>query len=238
MGWRLRYLDALQRTGGKLRPRPEDLPNYRKTPEIFTEKLRTRRYSPNTIRTYTDLFEEFINYYYAHDPKEITEKEILTYMRYLVDERQVSHSYQNQAINAIKFYYEQVLQGRRKFYFIERPKKEQRLPIVLSEEETARIISVTNNLKHKCLLMLIYSAGLRISEALNMKKTDIDRERMQVHIKGAKGKKDRMSLLSPQLLLILKDYYQLYVPEVYVFEGAAGGKYTARSAQQVLKKAC
>ena len=98
--WTIRYLDKQQKTLGKARPRPQDLPNYRTVPTAYTELLRTRRYSENTIRTYTNLFEEFINYYHTLDPKEITEKEILAYLRYLVDERQVSISYQNQAINA------------------------------------------------------------------------------------------------------------------------------------------
>jgi len=130
------------------------------------------------------------------------------------------------------------LKGKRKFYFIDRPKKERKLPVVLSEEEVSRLLSSVDNLKHKCLLMLIYSAGLRISEALRMKRADIDTERMQVHIKGAKGKKDRISLLSEQMLSILKDYYQLYEPKKYVFEGMYGGKYSARSAQEIIKRAC
>ena len=109
---------------------------------------------------------------------------------------------------------------------------------MLSEEEISRLISSVENLKHKCLLMLIYSAGLRISEALNLRKADIDTERMQVNIRGGKGKKDRVSLLSTQVLSILEDYYQLYEPVEYIFEGMEGGKYSARSAQQILRKAC
>jgi len=238
INWKAEYLQELPKKTGKPRPRPDDVPNYRRAPQSYTEQLRIKRYSQSTLRTYTDLFEEFINYYYNLDPKEITEKDILAYLRYLVDERQVSVSYQNQAINAIKFYYEKVLQGRRKFYFIERPRKEQKLPIVLSEEEVGRILSAVDNLKHKCLLMVIYSAGLRISEALHLKKEDIDEERMQVNIRGGKGKKDRISLLSTQVVSILNDYYALYEPKEYVFEGMNGGKYSVRSAQEVFRKAC
>ncbi len=238
INWKAEYLQELPKTTGKPRPRPEDVPNYRRAPGSYTEQLRIKRYSQSTIRTYTDLFEEFINYYYNLDPKEITEKDILAYLRYLVDERQVSVSYQNQAINSIKFYYEKVLQGRRKFYFIERPRKEQKLPVVLSEEEVGRILLAVDNLKHKCLLMVIYSAGLRISEALHLKKKDIDEERMQVNIRGGKGKKDRVSLLSRQVVSILKDYFALYEPREYVFEGMDGGKYSVRSAQEVFRKAC
>ena len=171
------------------------------------------------------------------DPKEITEKEIISFIRYLVDERQVSASYQNQAINAIKFYYEKVLGGVRKFYFIERPQKERPLPVVLSGQEVARLFEVTENLKHKCLLMLIYSAGLRVSEALNMKIKDIDSQRMHVMVRNAKGGKDRHSLLSESLLPLLREYFQLYQPKDYLFEGEKGGTYSSRSAQSVLRQA-
>ena len=97
-------------------------------------------------------------------------------------ERKVSISYQNQAINAIKFYYERVLGGQRKTYFIERPKKEKTLPVVMSEEETIRVLRAIENVKHKAILMTIYSAGLRISECINLKIKDIDSKRMQIRI--------------------------------------------------------
>ena len=148
----------------------------------------------------------------------------MRFLRYLVDERQISTSYQNQSINAIKFYYEQVLGGKRKFYFLDRPRKEKRLPVVLSEPEVVRIFAQVDNLKHKCLLMLIYSAGLRIGEALHLKVADIDSARGQVNIRGAKGNKDRVSLLSASLLPLLREYYQQYRPKKYLFEGMSGGK--------------
>lgn len=103
-------------------------------------------------------------------------------------ERQVSTSYQNQAINAIKFYFERVMGGQRKTYFIDRPKKEKTLPVVLSEEEVVSIIKSISNLKHKAILMTIYSSGLRISECINLKLKDIDSNRMQIRIEQSKGK--------------------------------------------------
>ena len=236
-GLQLRYSTRPTERERQPRPRKEDNPNYRTCPEAYVNKLRTKRYSPNTIRTYTNLFEEFINYYPELDPKEISEKDIMQFLRYLVDERQISTSYQNQSINAIKFYYEQVLGGKRKFYFLDRPRKEKRLPVVLSEEEVVRIFGQVGNIKHKCLLMLIYSAGLRIGEALNITVADIDSARGQVSIRGAKGNKDRVSLLSASLLPLLREYYQQYQPKKYLFEGMGGGKYSARSAQAVLKRA-
>ena len=235
--WKLRYIAEPDVRRRQARPRKEDVPNYRTCPPLYINKLKARRYSPNTVRTYTDLFEEFINYYYQLDPAEISEKEVIRFLRYLVDERQVSISYQNQSINAIKFFYEQVLGGRKKFYFVERPRSEKRLPVVLSEAEVLHLFNVTHNLKHKCLLMIIYSAGLRVSEALHLRIADIDSQRGQVNIRGAKGKKDRVSLLSSTLLPLLREYYRLYRPKKYLFEGMNGGKYSARSAQSVLKQA-
>ena len=234
-GWKVRFSGHQKQR--KPRPSKQDLLSYRPCPSEYINHLKMKRYSPNTIRTYTDLFEEFINYYPQLDPKEISEKEIISFIRYLVDERQISASYQNQSINAIKFYYEQVLGGRKKFYFIERPRRERRLPVVLSEQEVVKLFEVTANIKHKCLLMLLYSAGLRISEALHLKINDIDSERMQITIRNAKGNKDRLGLLSEGLLPILREYFRLYDPKEYLFEGINGNQYSGRSAQSVLRQA-
>lgn len=154
---------------------------------------------------------------------------------YLVKENNVSESYQNQSINAIKFYYEQVKNNPRKTYTLERPRKSHKLPIVLSEEEVKEIFSKAENLKHKCLLYLIYSGGLHISEAINLKKSDIDASRMLVTIRGGKGKKDRVTLLSKKALDLLDEYYKKYQTKEYIFEGQFGGIYSTRSLQKVLK---
>lgn len=114
---------------------------------------------------------------------------IIDFLRYLVMERQVSTSYQNQSINAIKFYYERVLGGQRKVYLIERPIKEKTLPIVLNVKEIGSLLNATENIKHKAILMLGYSAGLRVSELINVRLRDIDSKRMQVRIEQSKGKR-------------------------------------------------
>src|SRR5690606_26243028 len=134
-------------------------------------------------------------YYYSFDIKNIDETQIITFLRFLVTDRKVSSSYQNQAINAIKFYYERVLGGQRKFYFIERPLKEKTLPTVLSMAEISAVLTNTANLKHRAMLMLTYSAGLRLSEIVNLKIVDIDSDRNQIRILQGKGKKDRYTLL-------------------------------------------
>ena len=110
------------------------------------------------------MFEEFINYYHTFNIEQIDEKMIIAFLQYLVIDRKVSTSYQNQSINAIKFYFEQVLGGKRKFYFLERPRKEKKLPTVLNEDEITKAINTVTNIKHKAIIMITYSGGLRISE--------------------------------------------------------------------------
>ncbi|MFV0566527.1 MAG: tyrosine-type recombinase/integrase [Flavobacteriaceae bacterium] len=120
---------------------------------------------------------------------------------------------------------------------IERPKKEKKLPVVLSTDEVKQLLNANRNLKHKTLLCLIYSAGLRIGEAINLKASDIDSKRMLIFIRSAKGKKDRYTILSESFLTMLRDYYRTYRPKDYLFEGQDGGQYTASSAQKILKRA-
>lgn len=211
--------------------------NYRECPREMILKMKETRKSENTIRTYKNLFEEFINYYHRYDINEITEQQIIEFLRYLVMERRVSPSYQNQSVNAIKYYYENVMRGKRKFYFIERPKKEKTLPNVLNEEEIKALIACVKNIKHKAILMLTYSAGLRTSEVIRLKLCDIDRERMQIRVNQSKGKKDRYTKLSGKFLKILDVYLEKYNPREYVFEGARGGLYSESSLQNIMKRA-
>jgi len=138
-GWKFQYIET-EKTHVQKRIGPEDVLNYRKCPKEYIESLKLKRYSDNTIKIYISMFEEFINYHNSKEINEIGEKEILSFMRYLVGERRVSRSYQNQSINAIKYYYERVLGSPRKFYFVERPKKEKTLPVVLSKEEVSLLI--------------------------------------------------------------------------------------------------
>jgi integrase/recombinase XerD len=222
----------------KIQPRKSkfDISNYRKCPQNYIDKLKELRYSNNTLDVYTDLFEEFINYYEETAIDDITEPMIMDFLRYLVTERHVSTSYQNQSINAIKFYYERVLGGKRKVYMIDRPREEKFLPEVLSTEEVTAILNAIQNIKHKVILMTIYSAGLRIGEAINLKIKDIDSERMQIRVEQGKGKKDRYTLLSAKNLEMLRKYFIEYKPKVWLFEGAKGENYSQKGIQAILKK--
>ncbi|WP_239023019.1 tyrosine-type recombinase/integrase [Pontibacter mangrovi] len=118
---------------------------------------------------------------------------------------------------------------------VERPEKADRLPTVLSKQEVQRILSATANLKHRCLLQLLYAGGLRIGEVINLKITDVQSERNLLLIRGGKGKKDRTTLLSQKLLESLRAYYREYRPKVWLFEGQYGGQYTTDSIRNVFK---
>ena len=227
--------EVISKTEGT--PRLPKHANYLRCPKEYTEKLKELRYSVNTLNVYTDLFEEFINYYPNKPAQDITEEEIIAFLRYLVNERKISTSYQNQSINSIKFYYERVLGGKRKIYLIERPRKEIFLPEVLSEEEVAAILKTITNIKHKALIMTIYSGGLRISELINLKVKDIDSDRMQIRVQQSKGKKDRYTLLSQKTLLILRQYFKEYKPKEWLFEGEGDGEYSQKAIQNILKRA-
>jgi integrase/recombinase XerD len=236
-GLTMHWEDGLKKQTVKPRPQAFEISNYRTCPDEMLQKLETMRYSPQTIAAYKQLTEEFINYFPTKDIDAITEPEIVAYIRYLVKDRGISASYQNQAINAIKFYYEKVKGGARKFYQLERPLKEQKLPTVLSVEEVQAMIKATTNLKHKTLIMVCYSAGLRLSELINLRLADVDSDRMQISVKGGKGKKDRYTLLSEKLLPLLREYFKAYRPKEYLFEGAMGNQYSASSMQAVVADA-
>jgi len=231
------YEEEAETEGKVRRVSPYNVMNYRRCPDEYKRKLLELRYSSNTLRTYCSLFEEFINYYHNYDIQQIDEKMIIAFLQYIVMERKVSHSYQNQSINAIKFYYERVLGGKRKMYMVERPRRERKLPLVLNEEEISRVIKLVKNIKHKAIIMITYSSGLRLSEVLNLKIKDIDSKRMQVFVRQAKGRKDRYTLLSKKALPVLRQYIKKYQPKEWLFEGAKGDQYSESSIQALVSAA-
>ncbi|MBM3212642.1 integrase, partial [Candidatus Poribacteria bacterium] len=160
------------------------------------------------------------------------------YLLYLVEEKEAATSTLNQAINALKFYYGTML--KKKFlYEIKRPRKDKKLPVVLSKEEAAKILSSVENIKHKAILMLVYSAGLRVGEVVRLKPEDIDSKRMLIHVRGSKGRKDRYTLLSEKALNILREYWRKYKPAKWLFEGAKEGRYLSiRSVDKIFRNAC
>ena len=205
-------------------------------PVEYLDLLETKRYSLHTARNYVGLFASFRQYFADRKLIDIGEPEIKRYMHMIVKTGK-SHSYQNQVINAIKFYYEQVLNMPQRFYDIDRPLKEMRLPEVLSQEEVKRMITTTANLKHRTILVTIYSCGLRLSELLDLKLSDIQSDRGVVSVRGGKGRRDRNTVLSDATLQLLRRYFKVYRPKEYLFEGQGGGRYAAKSVQQIVKRA-
>lgn len=211
-------------------------PGFRFCPENYLQKLELKRYSNNTVKSYVSCFETFINHFKGHSINALNENDIRNYLQHLIQINR-SKSYINQAINSIKFYYEVVLGMPNRFYTIERPLKDRKLPIVLSMENVRKLIDSTNNTKHRCVVSLLYSAGLRRSELLNLKLEDIDSSRMLIRVEDAKGNKDRYTLLSKKALVDLREYFREYLPKVYLFEGQYGGKYSANSVGKIITTA-
>lgn len=205
-------------------------------PREYIQLLETRRYSINTARSYCMLFADFVRHHHDRPLNDINEQDIKNYVYGIVKSGK-SPSYQNQVINAIKFYYEQVLDMPQRFYEIDRPNKERKLPLVMSEEEVTRLLEAVTNLKHKAILVTMYSCGLRISELLGLQLTDIQSDRKLVLVREAKGKKDRTTVLATTTLELLRKYYQEYRPRVYLFEGGPGVPYSSKSVCNILKRA-
>jgi site-specific recombinase XerD len=201
------------------------------------KKLVLKAYSPNTIKTYKSELMFFLKYFESFRLEELSKEQIESYVHYMIEKYKISESKQNTAINAIKFYYEQVLGMPREYYDIQRPKRAKSLPNVLSEEEVYKLINSPKNLKHKAVLYMLYSAGLRVSELLNLRISDIRTDEAYIFVKGAKGKKDRRTVLSETLLKLLRKYYVKEKPAYWLFEGRSGGKYSAKSVQAVYRKA-
>lgn len=211
-------------------------PSYKCCPEAYLDKLELKQYANNTVKTYVSCFERFINHFSDRDIDHLDENDVRSYLMYL-GQSNWSTSYINQSINSIKFYYEVVLGMPNRFYQIERPRKTKKLPVVLSKNEVIRIIDATNNLKHRCMLSLLYSAGLRRSELLNLKILDIDSNRMLIKVNDTKGNKDRYTLLAKSVLQDLRMYYLQYKPNKYLFEGQKKEKYSPTSIIKILQSA-
>ena len=209
---------------------------YKLCPPEYLQKLELKKYAQSTIGTYVPCFERFMNYYKDQDVNSLNETHIRAYLAELV-RKKASNSALNQAVNAIKFYYEVVLDMPNRFYDIERPRPEQKLPKVLAKEEVMALIDKTNNIKHRCIVELLYSAGLRRSELVNLKIGDIDSKRMAIRVEGAKGNKDRYTLLSARLLADLREYFTKWRPKRYLFEGSEGETYSAESVAKIVKEA-
>jgi integrase/recombinase XerD len=208
-----------------------------KIPE-FKKWMRSKRYSESTIGTYLDAIKIFLRYYSEKSIHEITNKDLIDFNNDYVLANKLSSSFQNQIVNAIKLFFRTVENKQLDPDLIHRPKRQKLLPNVLSKEEVKAILNAHNNIKHKVMLSLIYSCGLRCGELLNLKPEHIDSNRKLLIIKQAKGRKDRIAPLSEKIIGMLREYFIACKPRVYLFEGQPSGEpYDVRSLQKVLKQA-
>jgi integrase/recombinase XerD len=211
--------------------------NGKEAMALCEQKFVLKSFSTSTIKGYLGVLNYFFSFFRNRDFKEINKEEIESYVYHLKTKYQISDTKQNTVINAIKAYYEHVLERPREYYNIQRPNKSKTLPNVFSPEEVDKLLKAPENVKHKAVLLLIYSAGLRLSEATNLRVKDIHSDEGYLFIKDSKGKRDRKTVLSPMVLDYLRTYYKKYKPSYWLFEGQTGGKYSNRSIQQILRHA-
>ncbi|MDF3079168.1 MAG: tyrosine-type recombinase/integrase [Sphingobacteriaceae bacterium] len=205
---------------------------------LFEQYLITKRYSPNTVKTYCEALRSFLLFYNSKALESLNNTDVVAYYENYIIANGLSASYQNQIVNAVKLYFSIIKDTAIEVAKIYRPKREHLLPNVLSKEEIKRILNAHSNLKHQAMLCLMYSCGLRRSELLNLKFADIDSERVVVIIRQAKGRKDRIVPLSGKITELLRAYYKTYKPKVWLFEGqTANVQYDERSLASVLKQA-
>lgn len=208
--------------------------NYDEEKRLKNELL-LRGYSSKTVKAYCGQVERFYKYT-LNLPMSWDHQMIRNYSLYLL-QKKCSHAYVNQAISAIKFYFQKILH-QEEFVPYVRPKKENKLPNVLSPNEVMLILKATHNLKHKAILYLIYSSGLRVGEAVRLKFQDFDKDRKTLLVRQGKGRKDRLTLLSDAAFDIVNRYFQQERPEIRLFPGQTGGRHlTERSVQKIFEQA-
>jgi integrase/recombinase XerD len=204
----------------------------------FQKWLEQKRYSANTIKTYVQALQVFLAYFDNKDPASLGNEDVREFMHERIVGEKLSFSYQNQVINAIRLFFKAIVKSEIDPYHLERPRREHKLPNVLSKKEVKDILNSLHNDKHRCMLSLIYACGLRCGELINLKPNDIDSNRSLLWIRQGKGMKDRIVPISEKILLMLRAYYRAYKPKNWLFEGQKDGSpYSSRSLQQVLKKA-
>lgn len=199
---------------------------------IYTNKLKYFNYSPRTIDIYVHYVFKFLNSINKYSYKLSSDD----FENYLLNYKYSSISQQNQIINAIKFLYEKVLDKKYKKIDFQRPRKEKTLPRIIDKEYILNQLDKIQNIKHKAIISLAYSVGLRVSEVINLKITDIDSKRMIININQAKGKKDRITPLTENMLKLLREYYLKEKPKEYLFNGQNSNKYSSMSCNQIVKK--
>lgn len=202
------------------------------------QRLKLKGYSPSTIRTYLNEVGIFLRTIKHHKADDFSTKRIKDYLQYCLEKLNLTEHTLHSRMNALKFYFEQVLKKEKFFWDIPRPKKGTQLPKVISKEEMIRLLKAIENLKHKTMIMLGYACGLRVSEITGLQLKDLDEDRRLLHIRRAKGKKDRVVSLSPVMLVMLREYKSQHKTRQYLFEGQTPGTmYSTRSLESIIAAA-
>jgi site-specific recombinase XerD len=203
----------------------------------YIEDLRLKNFSPGTIKVYVFAVAKFARHF-GRSPETLSGEDVRAYILHLLD-RGISRSSCVVVRNALRHLYTDTLGRPDCLQAVPRPKRERRLPVVLSRQEVQRLFATVTNLKQKALFMVAYDAGLRLSELRNLRIDDIDSQRMVIHIRQGKGKKDRYARLTPGLLKLLREYWLEYRPQSWLFPGASLDKrYDIATPGQLLKKVC
>jgi len=204
----------------------------------FTDWLKSKRYSDNTVKVYTDCMRVFLRFFNDRDAQELTDSDVIRFNNDYILANKLSASYQNQAVNAIKLFYSAMEHKRMDVQLVHRPKTEKLLPNVLSKEEVQQLLKALRNKKHVAMLALIYACGLRRGEVLKLLPSDVDAKRKILIIRQAKGRKDRIAPLPDMIIDMLRAYYKVSRPVKWLFEGQQPGEpYSERSIELVFKKA-
>lgn len=198
---------------------------------FFEQEMKRRNYGQQTIENYSSCLKKFFSQSVKDHPKNINERDIRNFLG-TFSEPNTQRAYHS----AIKKFYEVCLGQKEKFKYIPYAKKSSKLPIVLSVEEVQRMFDVCENKKHRLILALLYSCSLRVSEVTNLKISDMDGKQKLVLIRQSKGKKDRYTAISENVLNILREYFKEFKPKEYLFEGQYGGQYTVRSCEEIYHK--
>lgn len=203
----------------------------------YRNYLLAKRYAESTIKTYSEALRVFFRFYHDKPIDEIDNADLIHFNNEYILKNRYSQCYQNQVVNAIKLFYRKIQQRKLEIEQIERPKREKKLPEVISKEEVKSILDSLNNIKHKAMLSLIYACGLRRSELLHLKLTDIDTKRGLLIIRQSKGKKDRIVPIGDKIVELLRSSQKAERTTTYLFEGQKTGEpYSARSLQLILKQ--
>lgn len=206
--------------------------------DYFEHWMRAKRYSENTIKTYMEVTVIFLTFFNEKPIEEINHEDVIYFNNVYILEKKLSNSYQNQIVNGIKLFFRTIEHHSLVIQLVLRPKRERRLPHVLSKREVKAILEAPINLKHQTMLSMIYACGLRSGELLSLRPSDILSDRYLLHIHQSKGKKDRIVPISDKIIALLRQYYKAYRPKHWLFEGQEAGKpYGGRSLQLVMRLA-